>query len=121
MNVAVVGASTDKSKFGNKAVRAYSMMGHTVFPIHPKEREIEGIEAYPSVLKVPYKIDRITVYVPPAVGLTLVGQFKKSGAREVYLNPGSESGELVAALKKAGISPKLECSIIAIGADPKSL
>ena len=33
--VAVVGASADRTKFGNKAVRAFHDAGWTVFPIHP--------------------------------------------------------------------------------------
>ena len=65
MNVAVIGASADREKFGNKAVRAYQTMGWTVFPINPSEQSIEGIECYKSVLKIPYKIDRFALYVPP--------------------------------------------------------
>ena len=121
MNVAVVGASNDRTKFGNKAVRAYSMMGHTVFPINPKEKEIEGIEAYSSVLKVPYCINRVTLYVPPEVGIKLVNQFKKVGVKEVYINPGAESEELIEAIKKAGLKPFMACAILAIGVDPSTL
>ena len=121
MNVAVIGASNDREKWGNKAVRAYSMMGWTVFPINDHERSIEGIDAYKSVLKVPYKIDRYTLYVPADVGVKLVNQLKKAGAKEVYVNPGAESDELIGALKKAGITPVLACSIQAVGVDPNKL
>ena len=48
--VAVVGASNDRRKFGNRAVRAYQEQGYTVVPINPHERELEGLMAYPSVL-----------------------------------------------------------------------
>ena len=121
MNVAIIGASNDRNKFGNKAVRAYSMMGHTVFPINPKETEIEGIECYASLSKIPYKIDRISVYVPPEIGLKLVNQIKKARAKEVYLNPGSESEEFLEVLGKAGIKPIQACAILAIGVDPNTL
>jgi hypothetical protein len=42
-SVAILGASADRSKYGNKAVRAYQQQGYTVFPINPKESEIEGL------------------------------------------------------------------------------
>jgi len=121
MNVAVIGASADKEKWGNKAVRAYQMMGWTVFPVNDHERLIEGIEAYKSVLKIPYKINRFTLYVPAEVGVKLVSQLKKVGAKEVYINPGAESDELIGALKKAGITPLLQCSVLTIGVDPDKL
>ncbi|MFC2174992.1 CoA-binding protein [archaeon] len=121
MNIAVIGASNDKEKWGNKAVRAYATMGWTVFPINPHDREVEGLEAYKSVLKVPYKIDRVSLYTPAEVSLKLVNQIRKVGAKEVFINPGAESDELIEALKKAGIKPLLQCSIIAIGVDPSRL
>ena len=55
--VAVIGASTDRAKFGNKAVRAFLNHGDQVVPINPKEDEIEGLPAYPSVRDVPGEID----------------------------------------------------------------
>ncbi len=121
MNVAIIGASTDKTKWGNKAVRAYHTMGHTVFPIHSKERLVENIEAYKSVLKIPYKLDRVCLYVPAEIGLKLVNQIRNVGVKEVYVNPGAESNELIEALKKAGIKPIQECAIRAIGVDPSTL
>jgi len=67
--VAVIGASNDRSKFGNRAVRAYRLQGHTVIPINPHEREVEGLKAYKSVLDVPGTIDMASFYVPPDVFL----------------------------------------------------
>ena len=55
--VAVVGASNDRNKFGNKALRAYQAEGHTVIPINPNESVVEGLKTYGSVLDVPGPID----------------------------------------------------------------
>ena len=66
--VAVIGASSNRSKFGNRAVRAFRRQGYTVVPINPHEAEIEGLKAYASVLDVPGPIDMATLYVPPDVG-----------------------------------------------------
>ena len=37
--VAIIGASTDRSKFGNKSVRAHLQQGYEVFPVNPKGGE----------------------------------------------------------------------------------
>jgi predicted CoA-binding protein len=78
--VAVVGASGNRNKFGNKAVRAYRAEGYTVIPINPNEREVEGLATYPSVLDVPGAIDMATVYVQPDVALRLLGEFEKKAS-----------------------------------------
>ena len=70
--VAVVGASRDRRKFGNKAVRAFAAAGDTVVPIHPTAAEIEGLRAYRSVVDVPGPIDMATVYLPPDVAVTVL-------------------------------------------------
>ena len=52
--VAVIGASSNRSKFGNKAPRVpYERQGFTVLAINPNEREVEGHQTYASVLDVP--------------------------------------------------------------------
>ena len=63
--VAVIGASNNRSKFGNRAVRAFQQQGYTVIPINPHETEVEGLKAYASVLDVPGPIDMASFYVPP--------------------------------------------------------
>src|SRR3972149_9508851 len=119
MNIAIVGASANHEKFGNKAVRAYKENPeYTVFPINPKEASIEGIKCYKSVGEVPSSIDIVSLYVPPTVSVGLVPEFAKKRIPVAYVNPGAESDELVAALKGAGIEPRLICSIRAIGRHP---
>ena len=66
--VAVIGASSNRNKFGNRALRAYQQQGYTVVPINPHEAEVEGLKAYASVLDVPGPIDMASFYVPPEVG-----------------------------------------------------
>lgn len=116
--VAVIGASTDRRKFGNRAVRAFLRQGYDVVPINPHETRIEGLPAYRSVLDVPGPIDMATVYVPPETGLALIGEIARKGIREVWLNPGAESPALVSAAQALGLSPIEACSIIGIGETP---
>lgn len=119
--VAVIGASSNRQKFGNRAVRAFTKQGYTVVPIHPHEREVEGLRAYGSVLDVPGPIDMASFYVPPAIGEQVIEEVARKGIREVWLNPGAESDALVARARALSIQPIVACSIIAIGQDPYGL
>ena len=118
--VAVVGASSDRDKFGNKALRAFRAEGHTVIPINPNEREVEGLKTYASVLDVPGSIDMATVYVQPEVGQQLLAQFEEKKIPEIWINPGAESDELVAEAKRRRLNIIQACSIVAIGRSPYS-
>jgi predicted CoA-binding protein len=116
--VAVVGASADRRKFGNKAVRAFVRQGFDVRPIHPHATTIEGLPAYRSVRDVPVPIHRVTLYVPPDVGLGLLDEIAAVRPAEVWLNPGAESDALIARARALGIEPVLACSIMGIGSIP---
>ena len=118
--VAVVGASSDRHKFGNKALRAFREHGDTAIPINPKEAEVEGVKSYPSVLDVPGPIDMATMYVAPAVGLKLLEDIAKKGIREVWFNPGADSPEVVERARSLGLTPIVACSIVGLGKSPSS-
>jgi predicted CoA-binding protein len=119
--VAVIGASNDRRKFGNRAVRAFLQQGYTVVPINLHDTEVEGLKAYASVLDVPGTIDMASFYVPPDVGEVVIGEVAQKGIAEVWLNPGAESAELIARAKALHINPIVACSIVAIGENPYQL
>lgn len=119
--VAVIGASNDRRKFGNRALRAYRQQGHTVIPINPHEREVEGLQAYRSVLDVPGGIDMATFYVQPDVAEGVLADVAQKGIAEVWLNPGCDSDEVIARARALGITPIVACSIVAIGENPYRL
>jgi predicted CoA-binding protein len=116
--VAVIGASNNRSKFGNKALRAFEHQGYRVIPINPHEREVEGHQAYASVLDVPEAIDMATVYVPAEVGVKVIDELAQLGVAEVWLNPGADDPEVVARARARGVKTIQACSIIAIGESP---
>jgi predicted CoA-binding protein len=119
--VAVIGASSNRSKFGNRAVRAFRQQGYTVVPINPHEAEVEGLKAYGSVLDVPGTIDMASLYVPPEIGEQVIEEIARKGIAEVWLNPGAESDALIARARALRIQPIVACSIIAIGQNPYAL
>ena len=119
--VAVIGASSNRNKFGNRAVRAFRQQGYTVVPINPHEADVEGLKSYASVLDVPGAIDMASFYLPPEIGLQVIDEVAQKGIVEVWLNPGAESDALIARAKALHIQPIVACSIVAIGANPYSL
>lgn len=116
--VAVVGASADRGKFSNKAVRAYVRQGWDVYPINPKGGLIEGLPAFASLAAIPAKIDRVTLYLPPEVGMTALGDIAAAKPGEFFVNPGAESDELIAQARALGLDPIEACSIVEIGESP---
>jgi predicted CoA-binding protein len=118
--VAVVGASSDRRKFGNKALRAFQAEGYRVIPINPNERQVEGIPTYASVLDVPERIDMATVYVQPEVVLSLLPEFEEKQIPEIWLNPGADRDDLLAEARRRKLNVIAACSIVAIGRSPYS-
>ena len=118
LSVAVLGASRDRRKYGNKAVRAYLESGYTVYPINPKESAIEGLKAYPALASIDGPIDFVSLYVPPAVGLQLLSAIAQKKPKEVWLNPGSESEEIIETAVDLHLRTVVGCSIEALGYSP---
>lgn len=120
--IAIVGASANRAKFGNKSLRAYLQAGWKVYPIHPRESVIEGLAVYPTVRSVPEtQLDRISIYVPPDVGRALLSDLASKPAREVWFNPGSYDPELLKAAESLGLAVVPGCSILAVGINPHDL
>ncbi len=118
-SIAIIGASSDRKKFGNKAVRAYAQAGWTVYPVHPKETSVEGHTAYTSIGAVPGPVDRVSIYLPPAVGVKVMPDIAEKGAGEIFLNPGTESPEVLKEAEALGLKPRLACSVVDIGLTPE--
>jgi len=116
--VAIIGASANRAKYGNKALRAYERQGYRVIPINPNEAEVEGHRTFASVLDVPEKIDMATVYVQPDVGVRVLEDLAKKGIPEVWLNPGADEPEVIARARELGLNTIVACSILGIGERP---
>jgi uncharacterized protein len=117
--VAVVGAGPERRKFGNKSVRAHAAAGYTVYPIHPSAEKVEGLSVYKSVRDVPVeKLDRVTVYLPPAVGLTVLADIATKSPGEVWFNPGADGPEVLEEARRLGLNAIAGCSIVNLGMSP---
>ncbi len=119
--IAIIGASRDQSKFGNKAVRAFQQRGFTVWPVHPRETEIEGLPAFRSIGEVPERPRMVSVYLPPSVLLQVLPDIAARGCDALWLNPGTESDEVLAEAARLGLNVVQACSIVGVGVSPSAL
>lgn len=118
--VAILGASADRTKFGNKSVRAHLQQGFEVFPVNPKGGEIEGLTVFKSLADVPgARLNRVSVYLPPPLVLKTLDAIAARGCDELFLNPGAESPEVVGRAEALGLNPIVACSIVDLGVRPK--
>ena len=116
--VAIIGASNDRTKYGNKAVRAFQQRGWRVFPVNPKESEIEGLPAFASIRQVPERPHLVSVYLLPHVLLKVLPEIVGKGCDELWLNPGTESPEVLAEADRLGLNVIQACSIVGLGMSP---
>jgi predicted CoA-binding protein len=119
--IAIIGASNDRRKFGNKALRAFRRQGYTVVAINPHEKTIEGERAYRTVLEYPGTIDEASLYVPPEVGVTVIDDLAEKKIPAVWLNPGADGREVIRRAQEVGVRPIVACSILGVGEDPMDL
>lgn len=119
--IAIIGASANPSKYGNKAVRAYLKQGYEVWPVNPKADQIEGLPVYATILDVPSRPDLVSVYLPPTAVLTLLKDIAAKGCDELWLNPGSDSEEVVEHAHRLGLNVIRACSIVGVGMSPSDV
>ncbi len=121
-SIVVIGASSDRAKYGNKCVRAYALKGYHVYPVNPKGSTIEGWPAFKSILDVPAAaVDRVSIYLPPSVGVKVLEEVAQKKVAETWLNPGADGPEVMAKARALGLNAIRRCSIVAIGISPSDL
>ncbi|MDP1833218.1 MAG: CoA-binding protein [Geothrix sp.] len=101
---AVVGASVDRSKYGNKVLRCYQQHGKEVYPINARAAEVEGLKAYPSLAALPVKVKAISVITPPVVTEQVVREAAAAGVAHIWMQPGAESDEAIRVAEALGMS-----------------
>ena len=123
--IAIVGASADRAKFGNKAVRAYDAEGWEVWPVNPAAEQIEGHRVFASVDELPDLPDRVSLYLKEAIALQVLDELAALEQRhgrtifDVYLNPGVGRKAVRERADELGLNRVSRCSIRAIGRLPK--
>jgi uncharacterized protein len=99
---AVVGASRDREKYGNKVLRTYLQNGLDAVPINPGGGEIEGLPSYPDLNALPEPVDGVSIITPPKVTDKVVEQAVALGIKHIWMQPGAESSHAIEIAEKAG-------------------
>jgi predicted CoA-binding protein len=102
--LAVVGASRDEKKFGNKVYKDLIRKGYKTYPVNPKAEEIEGQPCYPDLAALPEAVDGVVFVVPPAQTEKVVREAAELGISRVWMQQGSESEEAIRWCAENGIS-----------------
>ena len=101
---AVVGASNNPMKYGNKVLRTYLAHNRKAFPVNPKEPEVLGLTSYKSLSELPEQVDSISIITPPAVTEQVVEDAIAAGAKHIWMQPGAESFKAIERAKEAGLT-----------------
>ena len=101
---AVVGASTNREKYGNKVLRVYQQNNKTVYPINPRAETVEGLAAYPDLASLPEVPHGISIITPPAITAEVVKQAVELGIKHIWMQPGAESASAVAYGRENGVN-----------------
>ncbi|MGM5487490.1 MAG: CoA-binding protein [Nanobdellota archaeon] len=106
---AVVGATTDVSKYGFKVLKHLLEAGEDIVPVNPKGGVILGLDVYTDLAAIPGGVDRVIFVVPPKVTRKVLEDVKALGIKHVWMQPGSESTEAVDFCEKHGIECVQAC------------
>jgi len=101
---AVVGASANREKYGNKVLRAYLKSGRAVFPVHPSASEIEGLTAYPTLASLPVSVHGISIITPPEITERIVEEAGQLGIVHLWMQPGAQNERSVAIAQRLGMN-----------------
>ena len=113
-SVAIIGASTNREKYGNKAVLAFAEKGFEVYPVNPRAEEIEDWQCYPDIGSVPERPDVTSVYLPPAILLETLPAIEARGCDELWLNPGTDTNEVIERAEELGLNVVVGCSLVGL-------
>ena len=110
--VVVLGASPKPARYAYQALRLLDDMGYRVLPVHPNFELIDEIPVTPSLNTIREPVHTLTLYVGPERSRDLITDIVALAPGRVILNPGTESPELVEALRLAGIPSERACTLV---------
>ena len=113
----VVGASTDRAKYGNKVLRCYQQNNRRVIPVNPRAESVEGLPCVASVADLPTEVKSLSIITPPQITEQVVEQAIAHGIENIWMQPGAESPQAVARCEEAGINIIADgsCLLVVLG------
>lgn len=100
---AVVGASSNRDKYGNKVLRCYQQHDLPVVGVNPRLDECEGAKCYPAIDQIPGEPRAVSVVAPPAFAKDVVAAAHRAGVKHLWFQPGAEESDAIAEAQRLGI------------------
>lgn len=101
---AVIGASNNRTKYGNKVLRCYMQHHYTVYPVNPNEPVIEGLNTIASLADLPDEVHSISIITPPTITEKIIEQAIAKNIKHIWMQPGAESRAAIQACERHGIN-----------------
>ena len=102
--VAVVGATDNPRKYGNRIYLDLKGKGFRVYPVNPSRDSVDGDPTYASLADLPEMPDIIDFVVPPTRTLRILAQANELGLMNAWIQPGAESDDVVTYLDDHGFN-----------------
>lgn len=114
---AVVGASADRTKFGNKVLRLYQQHRLEVVPVNPNARTVEGLRAVGRLSDMVVVPHAISIVTPPSVTEVVVDEAIGLGIQHVWMQPGAESAKAISMCRTTAVNVIHggPCILVAVG------
>ena len=91
-NIALIGVSKNKQKFGNALLKELTKKGYNVYPVHPELKEVEGSKCYSTIDDLPDSVKNLLLVVQPQVTEEIVSQINPQKIQRVWMHKGAGSG-----------------------------
>ncbi len=114
---AVVGASRDRAKYGNKVLRCYMQHERPVYPVNPHAAAVEGLLAYADLGALPESVHGISIITPPQITAAIVAEAAAAGIEHLWMQPGAESPCAISRAAELGLSLIADgsCILVVLG------
>ena len=114
---AVVGASENRDKYGNKVLRCYLQNDRQAVPVNPRSETVEGLECYRDLASIPGAVDAVSVITPPSISEQVIADAAELGIKHVWLQPGAENSRCIALGEELGLNLIAggPCLLVALG------
>lgn len=107
-NWVVIGDVGNESKYAYKILNKFKEKGYIVSGVHPRG----GNEIYKSLKEVPYKINAIDLCINSKLGLEYLKEAKNLGIKNILIQPGAESEEILNYCKENNLNAIENCALV---------
>ena len=99
VTIAVIGATDHRSKYGGIIYRDLKRKGYRVFAVNPYRETVDGDPCWKTVLDLPEPPTIADFVIPARRGLDVLEECEQAGIRNIWLQPGTESAEIIERLE----------------------